>query len=158
MTEQRKTVRCEHCSLVQFMTASELCRRCHKPLVREEPEPIAALPATPARVPFEVIDWRIGVTLTELRKVRNISQRQLAARMGCPRTYVSKIENGKATPTITSLARFAQALGVTISAFICDPSMRLMTDPFLAELAPLVSKLDTTQQAVVLKTIRQLTQ
>ena len=30
--EQREVLRCDHCSLVQFRTASAMCRRCHKAL------------------------------------------------------------------------------------------------------------------------------
>jgi len=40
--------------------------------------------------------------------------RQLAGRMGVPRTYVSKIENEKATPTLSSLERLARALEVGV--------------------------------------------
>ena len=39
------------------------------------------------------------------------SQRQLALRMKVPRTYVSKIENEKATPTLSSLERLANSTG-----------------------------------------------
>ena len=34
--------------------------------------------------------------------------------MAVPRTYVSKIENEKATPTLSSLERLARALEVTV--------------------------------------------
>ena len=43
-----------------------------------------------------------------------LSQRQLALRMSVPRTYVSKIENEKATPTLSSLERLARALEVSV--------------------------------------------
>ena len=43
-----------------------------------------------------------------------MSQRQLALRMSVPRTYVSKIENEKATPTLSSLERLARALEVSV--------------------------------------------
>jgi len=42
---------------------------------------------------------------------------KLAARMSVPRTYVSKIENEKATPTLSSLERLARALEVTVPDF-----------------------------------------
>ncbi len=44
----------------------------------------------------------------EIRRARHLSQRQLASRMQVPRTYISKIENGKAIPTLGSLERLAR--------------------------------------------------
>ena len=44
--------------------------------------------------------------------------------MNVPRTYISKIENGKAMPTLSSLARLAKALQVDISALLRDATTR----------------------------------
>jgi len=38
--------------------------------------------------------------------------------MGTPRTYVSKIENQKATPTLKSLERVARGLGVSVTELL----------------------------------------
>ena len=93
--EQREVLRCDHCSLVQFRTTSALCRRCHKCLEVEEPEPAAPLALVPAQETQDGI--QVATAVRDLRHVRNLSQRQLALRMGVPRTYISKIENlGKA--------------------------------------------------------------
>jgi transcriptional regulator with XRE-family HTH domain len=99
----------------------------------------------------------------DLRHVRNLSQRQLAGRMGVPRTYISKIENGKAMPTLSSLSRLAKALEVDISALLRDATSRhsneasmLMADPFLAELAEYASKLDSLQKSIFLNHVREL--
>jgi transcriptional regulator with XRE-family HTH domain len=48
-------------------------------------------------------------------RLRNgLSQRQLAGRMSVPRTYVSKIENEKATPTLSVVGTPGEALEVTV--------------------------------------------
>jgi len=98
-----------------------------------------------------------------LRHVRNLSQRQLAARMNVPRTYISKIENGKAMPTLSSLDRLAKALQVDISTLLRDPNARhrdetavLMNDPFLAEIAAYTSQLDALQRSIFLNHVREL--
>jgi transcriptional regulator with XRE-family HTH domain len=95
--------------------------------------------------------------------MRNLSQRQLAGRMNVPRTYISKIENGKATPTLSSLERLAAALQVDISALLRDARSRqqdelamLLSDPFLAEIAEHVSRLDGLQRSIVLNHVREL--
>jgi transcriptional regulator with XRE-family HTH domain len=56
----------------------------------------------------------LATSIRSLRLRSGLSQRQLAGRMSVPRTYVSKIENEKATPTLSSLERLARALEVTV--------------------------------------------
>ena len=63
---------------------------------------------------------RVATQVRELRRARHLSQRQLAGRMQVPRTYISKIENGKAIPTLGSLERLANALEVGMSQLVRD--------------------------------------
>ncbi len=160
--EQREVLRCDHCSLVQFRTNNALCRRCHKGLEVELPEPVSAplvlVPPAEAREGLQV-----ATAVRDLRHVRNLSQRQLAARMGVPRTYISKIENGKAMPTLSSLDRLARALKVDIAALLRDANTRhsdetavLTADPFLAEIAAYTSQLDALQRSIFLNHVREL--
>ena len=109
--EAREVLRCERCTLVQFRTANSLCRRCHKPLEVEEPERLVPqFTGEPEETVAEDNSLQVARAVRDLRKGRNLSQRQLASRMQVPRTYISKIENGKAMPTLSSLARLAAAL------------------------------------------------
>ena len=160
---QREVLRCDHCKLVQFRTPSQVCRRCRRSLVIEKPAaapaPVAFMPAPAA----ETEGIQVATAVRDLRHVRNLSQRQLAARMGVPRTYISKIENGKAMPTLSSLDRLAKALEVDISALLRDASTRhsnetamLMADPFLAEIAAYTSQLDALQRTIFLNHVREL--
>jgi len=41
---------------------------------------------------------KVAGQVKDIRRARHLSQRQLAGRMQVPRTYISKIENGKAIP------------------------------------------------------------
>jgi transcriptional regulator with XRE-family HTH domain len=161
--EQREVVRCDHCSLVQFRTASAVCRRCRKGLEVEAPAPAPKPLALVAKDEVPVKGLQVSAAVRELRHVRNLSQRQLAARMNVPRTYISKIENGKAMPTLSSLDRLARALQVDISTLLRDASTRqrdetnvLMADPFLAEIAHYTSQLDTLQRSIFLNHVREL--
>ncbi len=106
---------------------------------------------------------QVAQAVRDLRHVRNLSQRQLAGRMGVPRTYISKIENGKAMPTLSSLDRLARALQVDISALLRDASTRhrdeaavLLADPFLSEIALYTSNLDALQKSIFLNHVREL--
>jgi transcriptional regulator with XRE-family HTH domain len=159
----REVLRCTHCKLVLFRGGSASCRRCKRSLEAEKlasaPTPIAVFPSSAA--PEEGL--QVATAVRDLRHVRNLSQRQLAGRMGVPRTYISKIENGKAMPTLSSLSRLAKALEVDISALLRDATSRhsneasmLMADPFLAELAEYASKLDSLQKSIFLNHVREL--
>src|SRR5277367_5435569 len=163
--EQREVLRCDYCTLVQFRPTSGLCRRCHKCLEVEMPEPQSAVMALVPAQPEKEGGLQVATAVRDLRHVRNLSQRQLAARMGVPRTYISKIENGKAMPTLSSLDRLARALQVDISALLRDAPRRhqdetavLTTDPFLAEIAKYAEHLTSTQKSIFLNHVREIAQ
>jgi transcriptional regulator with XRE-family HTH domain len=163
--EAREVLRCEHCALVQFRTLSSNCRRCRKPLDPVEVE----IPVTtgPALVTEETTAANSGVKVAnavkDLRRRNGLSQRELAARMGVPRTYISKIENEKATPTLGSLDRLAKALDVHVSVLLRDDRARmeeevtsLMGDEFLVELLPFIRRMDSLQRSIFLNQAREL--
>jgi len=162
--ENREVVRCDHCHLVQFRTVNNLCRKCRTSLDEEEPEPILAQPM-PAMEPVSSgrSEVQVAIAIRSLRQRSGLSQRQLALRMGVPRTYVSKIENEKATPTLSSLTRLADALMVSVPELLnaCTPSRQdeineLLGDPFIAELATFTKQLDAMQRTSVLAQIRDM--
>lgn len=162
--EDREVVRCDHCHLVQFRTSNNLCRKCRTSLDEDEPAPILAQPL-PVMEPAGAnrSEVQVAQAIRSLRLGHGLSQRQLALRMGVPRTYVSKIENEKATPTLSSLARLAEALTVSVPELLraCAPSRQneideLMADPFIAEMAVFTKQLDDMQRTSVLAQIRDL--
>ena len=111
--DSREVVRCDRCLLVQFRTTNNLCRRCHLCLDEEEPEVVQA-PAPQFMPPAHRGHLNLAASIRAMRLRNGLSQRQLAGRMSVPRTYVSKIENEKATPTLSSLERLARALEVSV--------------------------------------------
>src|SRR5215471_33927 len=113
--DSREVVRCDHCHLVQFRTNNHLCRKCKTSLDEDEPEPILMTPPPPEPVAGPHTHLQIAASIRMFRQKSGLSQRQLALRMQVPRTYVSKIENEKAVPTLSSLERLAVALEVTIA-------------------------------------------
>ena len=168
-SSEREVRKCEHCKLVQFSTSANICRRCKKSLVAEQPkaQPAIALVSSQPVAAAEPKDDTLQVAnaVKDLRKIRNLSQRQLAGRMNVPRTYISKIENGKAMPTLSSLDRLARALQVDISALLRDAPKRhqseaemLTADPFLAEIAKFAPHLTATQKSIFLNHVREMAQ
>ena len=162
--EAREVLRCDHCSLVQFRTTNSLCRRCHKPLEIEEPEPLVpqlVTESTPSIIGGSGLD--VANAVRDIRRSHRLSQRQLAGRMQVPRTYISKIENGKAVPTLSSLERLARALEIDICDLLRDARSRqheeataVLADPFLREIAPYVGKMDAYQRSIFLNQVRDM--
>jgi transcriptional regulator with XRE-family HTH domain len=135
-------------------------------LDEEEPEMISA-PPEPQMLPMPGHSHghlNLATSIRSLRLRNGLSQRQLATRMSVPRTYVSKIENEKATPTLSSLERLARALEVTVPDLLSggeksrqEEVRELMQDQFIAELLPFVAQLNGMQMSSILTQVRDLT-
>src|SRR5512134_1719876 len=65
----------------------------------------------------DAISVNIGDRLRELREARNISMRALATRSGLSANALSMIERGRASPSVSTLYKLADALGVSITSF-----------------------------------------
>ena len=65
----------------------------------------------------EAISVDVSVRLRELREARGISMRTLASRSGLSANALSMIERGKTSPSVSTLYKLANALGVSITAF-----------------------------------------
>ena len=155
--ETREVVRCNFCRLVQYRPSSSKCLRCHRPLDVEEPVPLAPqLVSSPSVPASSEAGLQVAGQVREVRRARHLSQRQLAGRMQVPRTYISKIENGKAIPTLGSLERLAKALQVDVRQLIQDSRSRrdqevasILADPFLAEIAALLPHLNSWHRTLI---------
>jgi transcriptional regulator with XRE-family HTH domain len=160
--ETREVLRCDFCGLVQYRTTNSLCRKCHKALDVEEPAPLAPqlVSSQPSPASAEA-GLQVAGQVREIRRARHLSQRQLAGRMQVPRTYISKIENGKAIPTLGSLERLAAALNVDVCQLVRDARSRrdeevatILADPFLAEIAALLPQLDSLHRTLIYGSVR----
>jgi transcriptional regulator with XRE-family HTH domain len=147
---------------MQYRTSNSLCRRCHQPLDIEEPVILAPQLVTSNPVPASAeAGLQVAGQVREIRRARHLSQRQLAGRMQVPRTYISKIENGKAIPTLGSLERLAMALEVDVCQLVRDSRSRreeevagIFADPFLAEVAALLPHLEPLQRTLFYGAVR----
>jgi transcriptional regulator with XRE-family HTH domain len=163
--DSREVIRCDRCLLVQFRTTNNLCRRCHLSLDEEEPEIVITEPL-PLMMPIHGNGrghLNLASSIRSLRLRNGLSQRQLALRMSVPRTYVSKIENEKATPTLSSLERLARALEVTVPDLLTggernrqEEVRELVEDQFVAEILPFVAQLNGMQMSSILAQLRDL--
>lgn len=72
----------------------------------------------------DAVSVNIGERLRALREERNISMRTLAARSGLSANALSMIERGKASPSVSTLYKLADALGISITTFFASQSDR----------------------------------
>jgi transcriptional regulator with XRE-family HTH domain len=61
----------------------------------------------------------LGEALREIRKEKAVSQERLALDSGLDRTYVSLLERGVQSPTVRTVVKIANVLGVKPSEIIC---------------------------------------
>jgi transcriptional regulator with XRE-family HTH domain len=59
----------------------------------------------------------LGHSLRRLRESHHISLKVLAEQTGFSASFLSQVENGQASPSISSMERIATALGVTLGQF-----------------------------------------
>jgi len=76
--------------------------------------------AAPKLAKFLDEDLEISVKLKKARLDRGKRLSDVALASGCSQSLISKIENGKATPSLNTLHRIAKALGTTIVGLLSD--------------------------------------
>ena len=64
------------------------------------------------------IETAFGIVLKRLRNENHFSQDELADISGFHRTYLSLLERGRKTPSLGTIEKLAQALGIQMHQFI----------------------------------------
>jgi transcriptional regulator with XRE-family HTH domain len=66
-------------------------------------------------------EHRIGIKLKHARMVKGLRLRDVAERADCSESLISKIENGRANPSVSMLHRIASVLGTNIGHLFAMP-------------------------------------
>ena len=64
-----------------------------------------------------MITEKVGIRIKELRNELNLSQEKLAFNADVDRTYLAGVEQGKRNPSIKSLEKIINALGLSFHDF-----------------------------------------
>jgi transcriptional regulator with XRE-family HTH domain len=98
---------------------------------------------------------QLGRAIAGRRKVRGLTQEQLAEAVGVSSEWVSQLERGVGAPSLEGLVRLAEALATDAPALLAaalDPKRREVVDELVAELAalddPAVEVLAATARAL----------
>ena len=60
-------------------------------------------------------DEHVGARVREIRRTHRLSARELASRAGVSAAYLSRLENGRLSPTVSTLTRIMRAMGEPVS-------------------------------------------
>jgi transcriptional regulator with XRE-family HTH domain len=63
---------------------------------------------------------KVGARIRAERKAKNHSQADLEKRCGLPRCRISWLEHGKAVPTLETLERIADGLGIPVHRLLME--------------------------------------
>lgn len=66
--------------------------------------------------------------LQRLRRAKGLSQEELSFRSQLDRTFISRLEGGLRQPTISTIFRLAEALGVSAASIVSDVEDTLSED------------------------------
>ncbi len=72
----------------------------------------------------------VGVNIKSARKEMGLTLRGLAEKLGVSASFISQVESGKASPSLSTLKNIADALGYTVSALI-DDGQKTETNPIV---------------------------
>lgn len=169
-TFERETVRCAFCTLVQFRTHNNCCRRCLAPLADISlnanpfdvvaacsPEPGTARSGKTSRsngLPD------VGNSIRAWRQAKRLTQTDIRNRAGISRSYLSRIESGRMTPSLATIEKLAVALELNVAELLQpmrpDETGDVLQDEFIRQLRPLLKRLDGFQWAYLLRRMQQM--
>jgi transcriptional regulator with XRE-family HTH domain len=73
-----------------------------------------------------MIEQTLGSSLRYLREQHGMSLRALAERVDFSASFLSQIENGQCSPSISSMEKIANALGVTLGQFFLSANQQVV--------------------------------
>jgi len=78
----------------------------------------------------------IGLKIREMRKHRGVTLKDFSQKVGVTASLISQIERGVAAPSISSLKKISDALGIPIASFFGEEQGNLLQNDF----SPIVRK------------------
>lgn len=74
-----------------------------------------------SRLKEEIQSCFVGEAIKNARVRQNLTQEELGERLGVKRSQISKLENGKSSITLFTMARVFRALGITTATLDLGP-------------------------------------
>lgn len=98
-----------------------------------------------------IIDYKlIGNRIKHSRNEKKITQEQLASDLTLSTFYISKIENGKCTPTLETLALIANYLEIDL-AYLITGTSKLESEYYINKLNKIASRANNKQLDLIIR-------
>ena len=88
------------------------------------------------------MSYLLGTRLREIRLLNRFSITEVSQRTGVSRAQISLIENGKADPRFSTVARLLTSYGADVSDLATGPAESVSVDEIVAQAAQAARKLD----------------
>jgi len=93
----------------------------------------------------------IGQNIRFARRLKGLKQKELAQKLNMSTNFICSVENGKAMPSLLTVAKIVEILSVSVSSL-------LVNDPVLDVLKDLAAKYDIDKIAEGVQLIKEKTQ
>ena len=97
-----------------------------------------------------------GARVRELRKAKGFSQEKLAQKSHLHYTYIGAVERGERNPSLLSIQKIAEGLGVEITSLFYFPGKGDQREKVLSEILQHLSVKKRSQVSTILKIIKSL--
>lgn len=96
----------------------------------------------------------IVANIKRIRKLKNLSQKEVALEIGIAQAQYSVIESGKTIPTVPTLEKIAKVLEVDITEFFRDPNLEEeQINLSILEKVKMIDTLEQDEKEALLKMI-----
>lgn len=97
----------------------------------------------------------LGKRLKEIRKMRNMSQQDLAYEIEYSIPHISHVENGSTKASLDFIVKAANALGTTTDHLLCD-SLNDSGSIYLCEISEELDQLDRAQLKIIRRMVHDM--
>ncbi len=94
---------------------------------------------------------KVGEQLKRIRTAKGLSQKEVILEAGLDKAQYSRIENGKTDPSVSTVAKIAKALGISLAdLFVLDDLKEVQSqDKTLMEKVSLMEELDDKEKETI---------
>ncbi|GIN62307.1 XRE family transcriptional regulator [Robertmurraya siralis] len=98
----------------------------------------------------------LGFRIRELRKLRKMTQEQLAEAIDSTGSYVGRLERGETNVQLHTLEKIAEALEVNVSALFDEELQQVFKNEVIRETVLLMSEQNESRQKKALNILKEL--
>jgi transcriptional regulator with XRE-family HTH domain len=99
----------------------------------------------------------IGKKIKEYRKIKELTQENLGEKAGLHYTYIGQVERGEKEPSLKSLIKIAEALGVGVDKLLINYDLSSDASIQISNITDLLLKRDEKELEMIYTLLKNLT-